>query len=508
MMTLNIRACLCCRHGSYLHHVTTLLHVANIISNYSNMPPKRSTRAAKKVKIDTAATENEIDAALRSGDGDTFEGVFGTFPDPTTTDDVSDASDYAGRKRKEPVNHVKHDIGKKTKRPFKRLTLARQSATDAPQADPMSDNDYDSAPDMGSGSNWLKSRTPPKPARMEGHDAETPAMSAAVAKQDRSTPQILQIHVSAGAENGGSTINLDLSSLLHAYNDGTVLSVNPNNDDTLVGDEDSTIPVSPSTLPPSLRLQRLSDAKVRGTARKLAKASFTDLPGEIRVRIYRSVFVTQAPISFHTRSGFQRSSNLLRTCKTVLEEGRAVLYGENAFHFERSHCARGRYFEYEWHEIGFKDVRRFLETIGNTNISMMRYLSFEFSDATRAYGPEGEVHRRFVNDPVVWRCLELIGSNTHLLKFAFTFAGRRNLDRPDLHFLRALTSIKSQEVTNVTNWGGGYKAKADLVADLKKLMVVPRDDPEEVDENKKKAPTVIMRHERNRMNRYYNEEWS
>ena len=172
------------------------------------MPPKRSARAAKKVKIDTAATENEIDAALRSGDGDTFDEVFGTFPDPTTTDDVSDASDYAGRKRKEPI---RNDMGKKAKRPSKRLTLARQSATDAPQADPMSDNDYDSAPDMGTGGNWLKSRTPPKSARRADHDSQTSAMSTVVDKPDRSTPQILQIHVNAGTENAGSTINLDLS---------------------------------------------------------------------------------------------------------------------------------------------------------------------------------------------------------------------------------------------------------------------------------------------------------
>ncbi len=219
--------------------------------------------------------------------------------------------------------------------------------------------------------------------------------------------------------------------------------------------------------------------------------------------------MTPLPINFHTRGFFQRSSGFLRTCKLILAEGRAVLYGENAFHLERSHLQRGKYYEQDWHEIGFKDIRRFLETIGTTNISMMRYVSFEFSDATRAYGPEGEIHRRFVNDPVVWRCLELVGSNTHLLKLAVTFSGRRNLDRPDLHFLRALTTIKTQELINVTTYTGGYKAKSGLIADLKKLMVVPRDDPEEVDEKRKKAPTVVMHHERHRLTTYFNnEDWS
>lgn len=471
------------------------------------MPPKRSTRTAKKVKIETAATDNEVDAALRSGE--TFEEIFGSFPDPTTADDLSDASDYAGRKRKEPA---KKEIGKKGKRPSKRLTVLRQSATDAPEADPMSDIEYDSAPEMGSGGSWLQARTPPKTASMEDNHTEvsgTTATSAGVTRLGQSTPQILQIHVNAGAQNGGSTVNLDLLSLLNACNASTNPTVNPNIDANLVGNDGSTLAVSPSSVPPSLRLQRLSDAKARDAARKLARTSFTDIPSEIRVRIYRSIFVTPLPINFHTRSGFQRSSGFLRTCKLILAEGRAVLYGENAFHFERSHLQRGKYYEREWHEIGFKDIRRFLETIGTTNISMMRYVSFEFTDATRTYGPEGEIHRRFVNDPVVWRCLELIASNTHLLKLAVTFAGRRNLDRPDLHFLRALTSIKAQELTNVTNYTGGYKAKPGLIADLKKLMVVARDDPEEVDEKRKKAPTVMMHHERHRLATYFNgEDWS
>ena len=463
------------------------------------MPPKRSTRAAKKVKIDTAATDNEIDAALASEN--TFEAMFGGFPD--NTDDVSDTSDYHARKRKRPV---RNDNRKKPKRPSKRLIMARQAPTDAPQPDPMSDNDYDSGPELGSGANWLKFRTPPKSAGLEGPGLGASVASTIVAKIDQSTPKTLQINVNGGAENGRATINLDLSSLLHAHIAGTPLTINSNIDDTLVDDKDSTIPVTSAT-PPSLRLKRLSDARARAVARKVARASFTDLPGEIRLRIYRSVFVTQAPINVHSRSNFQRSANFLRTCKIILEEGRAVLYGENAFHFERSHAVRGKYFEPDWSEIGFKDVRRFLETIGPTNISHMRYVSFEFSDATRSCGPAEELRRRFVNDPVVWRCLELIGSNTHLSKFAFTFGGRRNLGRHDLHFLRALTSIKAQELTNVTTWSGGYKVKGDLVADLKKLMVVPRDDPEEVDEKKKKPPTVVMHHERNRINRYYDDDW-
>lgn len=296
---------------------------------------------------------------------------------------------------------------------------------------------------------------------------------------------------------------VDLTPLLNGHNIGTTFAAHPSNDDASAGDDDSTLLADSSAATPSLRLQRLSDARARKEAPPKAKTGFTDLPNEIRVRIFRCAFVTEKPINFHSRKDFQRSAAFLRTCKIAHEEGRAVLYGENAFHFERSHSSRGKFFEEEWREIGFKDIRRFLETIGATNISMMRYISFDFSDASKSYGPVQEVQRRFVNDPVVWRCLELIGDNTHLSKFAFTLSGRRSLDRTDLHFLRTLSGIKSQKVVNVANFIGGFKAKPELIADLKKLMVIPRDDPENVDGKKKKTPTVVMHHERILESKFY-----
>ncbi len=469
------------------------------------MPPKRSTRAAKKVKIDTAATETEVDAALQPGD--TFEQMFGGYPELSDNlSDVSDASNYyGGKKRKQPAGKPARKQAKPSSR---KLTMTRPSVPGVRGAGPMSDNEYGSSSEIGSGIHWLNSRprTPAKSGHEKGPDSGVSIIPPEVAKHDQSTPNVLQIHVNTGSKSGGSIINVHLAPLLNAYNTGTTLAISPNNDETLVGDGDSTIEVS-SAVTPSLRMQRLNDARARAEAVQTVKTSFTDLPNEIRVRIYRSVFVTEGPINFHSRRDFQRSSSFLRTCKIVHEEGRPILYGENAFHFERSHSARGKFFEEDWREIGFKDVRRFLETIGTTNLSMMRYISIELGDATKAYGPVEEVERRFVNDPVVWRCLELIGSNAHLAKFAFTFAGRRNLDRTDLHFLRALTSIKAQEIINVANFSGGYKVKPELIADLKKLMVVPRDDPEVIDEKKKKPPTVVMHHERNRGTRFYQVEW-
>ena len=54
----------------------------------------------------------------------------------------------------------------------------------------------------------------------------------------------------------------------------------------------------------------------------------------------------------------------------------------------------------------------------------------------------------------------------------------------------------------MSNCSGEYKVKPELLGDIKKLMLVPRDDPDEVDEKKKKPPTVIMHHE---WNRFYSE---
>ena len=463
------------------------------------MPLKRSTRPVKKVKRETAATETDIDAALQSGD--TFEQIFGGYPDHSdNVSDVSDASDY-GRRRKQPATK---GVRKQGKPPSRRLTLNRPPVANARAADPMSDNEYDS--EAGSGIQWLKSgpRTLPESRRQE-------VLSTTVAKLNHSTPNILQIHVNTASENGGSTVNVDLTPLLSALNAGATLNISPDNDETLIGgDDDSTLSPNSHAVTPSLRVQHLNEARIRALRADTAqetKTGFTDLPTEIRLRIYRLVFATEAPINFHTRKNFQRSSSLLATCRIAHEEGRAVMYGENAFHFERSYGARGRFFEEDWREIGFKDIRRFLETIGPTNVSMMRYVSFDFGDASKTNGPVEEMERRFVNDPVVWHCLELIGSSAHLAKFAFQISGRRTLDRTDLHFLRALTSIKSQEVINVANFSGGYKVKPELLADLKKLMVVPRDDPEKVDGKKKKAPTVVMHHERNRGTRYYEVGW-
>lgn len=134
----------------------------------------------------------------------------------------------------------------------------------------------------------------------------------------------------------------------------------------------------------------------------LHQTGFSDLPPEIRNRIYRMVFVTNAPIEFQTRKDFSRSAAFLRTCNLVHEEGREILYGENTFCFARSEYKRGKFWERTWTEIGYKDVRRFFETIGPINIGMLKYVSFILTDVSRSAAPDlNWDQRRFVHDRVL-----------------------------------------------------------------------------------------------------------
>jgi hypothetical protein len=64
--------------------------------------------------------------------------------------------------------------------------------------------------------------------------------------------------------------------------------------------------------------------------------TFTALPVEIRVMIYRMAFVDIYPVlvgsSFESVPAFAlHSAQLLRTCKTCHKEGSPILYGENVF---------------------------------------------------------------------------------------------------------------------------------------------------------------------------------
>ncbi|RMD42933.1 hypothetical protein DV735_g2211, partial [Chaetothyriales sp. CBS 134920] len=172
------------------------------------------------------------------------------------------------------------------------------------------------------------------------------------------------------------------------------------------------------------------------------------LPLEIRSRIYMMVLVTDAPIIFHLRRGFARSAQLLSTCRAVERDAAPILYGKNAFHFQRIDIVRGRFFDEHWLPIGFKDVRRFLETIGPTNVSYLKYVSILFQDGSRYdhhFAPDAPA-RLFVHDPVVHHILRILSENSHLQEISLFFRSETNVKRTDYHFLKALCAIRAVTV--------------------------------------------------------------
>ena len=199
-------------------------------------------------------------------------------------------------------------------------------------------------------------------------------------------PDTIKIQLTGGPR--ATTINLNLADLFLRRKQDSI-EVQYDNDETLVAED-----AEPSKHR-SKRAKMLHDARAQ-KVKESTKKGFTDLPYELRLGIYRRSLVKEAPLDFATQRGFSRSGQFLSTCKLVNEEGRVIMYGENSFHFGRTAATRGAYFEAQWKEIGFKDVRRFLESIGPANVALMKYVSFVLRDAAPSltmYLDEEEVSR-------------------------------------------------------------------------------------------------------------------
>ncbi|KAL9617829.1 MAG: hypothetical protein Q9160_007379 [Pyrenula sp. 1 TL-2023] len=344
--------------------------------------------------------------------------------------------------------------------------------------------------------------------RVKGTGERKPTLLAQPQKDSPSlAPSILQLNIDSSSSR---IINLDVGRLLHKkrkLDDADISSL------TLVGEDDiyessafleSQEPPFDSTRPMSKRQQRLEEAKAKKSM-AAKKTGFTSLPEDLREDIYRRAFVGEDAIDFTSRAGFPRSAALLRTCRLVHDEGRRILYGENAFHFRRCSSLRGNYSTEHWVEIGFKDIRRFLQDIGPTNISFFQYVSFDLCDASPSGTPHSsDDERRFVNDPVLHHIFELIGTHAHLLKFAFDCNPRKSVSKVDYHFLRSIGTIRAQEVIyTMDHWASAAKVPPTVVERLKETMILAKDDEDKIDQNKKRRPTVKMHHEQKKRPRYY-----
>ena len=177
------------------------------------------------------------------------------------------------------------------------------------------------------------------------------------------------------------------------------------------------------------------------------KRSFLDLSGEIRNRIYRLILRGEA-IQFINGMNFERSGSILRTNKQIYEESRRVLYGENEFIFERDRQKCGVFWKPDRSEIGYTNVRRFLEMIGPVNIGLIRLVGFAFEDATPSSAPGKSLDdRRYANDLHCFQMLKTFAKYGNLHKVTIGLYGRRILcEWKDLHFVRALKSIPADLV--------------------------------------------------------------
>lgn len=204
------------------------------------------------------------------------------------------------------------------------------------------------------------------------------------------------------------------------------------------------------------------------------RVGFLDLPFELRMRIYRKAFRGDAPVDFHERNDFSRSSAFLRTCKTVHEEGRQVLYGENSFHFSRNLALRGAYWESDWKEVAYKDVRRFLGAIGLENISLLKYVSFTLSDGNPHVATD-VFERKFVHDATVQHIFHLLGANATFQKLSVCFAGRCQVATSDFYFMKAFTEMRCHNMYILTRSRGHTNRMAgNIKQKLLNIMELPR----------------------------------
>lgn len=182
------------------------------------------------------------------------------------------------------------------------------------------------------------------------------------------------------------------------------------------------------------------------------KRGFLDLPPELRNKVYRLLFVTKEPLDFHNPCNFSRSAALLATCRQVHNEGRGILYSENNFNLERDRGCRAPYWSNKTQEVGFKDIRRFLTSIGPSNIAMLRDVFMILEDAMPSVTPGfTNEERRYVHDDHLIECLKMLGRHAKLRKLGLCCNGRKVVDRTDYRFLDALRAITADEVSITTH---------------------------------------------------------
>jgi hypothetical protein len=254
-------------------------------------------------------------------------------------------------------------------------------------------------------------------------------------------PIVLQFNVPLGF-HGPLMVKLDPSMLVWGKENGAAQDMQPNQAKTKNAAREAAPESSVAVL-------------AKTNAEKTNAKGFTDLPAELRNKVYRHLFVHSHEVTFPPREQYCSGDNhslcwsaqLLRTCRLVHSEGCSVLYGENTFHFDRNKHTRGPFWQSIPKEIGYTDVRHFLKAIGSENLAYLRDIHIWLEDATPSTTPYlGHEARRYINDNHLIDCLRIL-RGAKLRKVHLTFGGRRNLGRSDVKMLGYLEQIKADEVT-------------------------------------------------------------
>lgn len=176
---------------------------------------------------------------------------------------------------------------------------------------------------------------------------------------------------------------------------------------------------------------------------------FSSLPPELRNAIYHLVFVRgdKKPVQFQSGQDNCLSAAFLRTSRQIYQEGRTVLYGSNRFHFMRKYAKVGPWYATSRTEVAYSDMERFFNAIGSYNTSLLRNLKLDFFDAIPALTQDLEPEeRRFVNDESLRRSLRFLGKHSKLDLLLIRFEARRVVNRSDIEFLDALTTVIAKKV--------------------------------------------------------------
>ena len=401
--------------------------------------PMRAARTAKKPIQEVELPELPPKKKVKTGDF--FKDI--QQDDVDVDPEAEEFSDYE-KSRKKPKSKAKA----KAKSPAKKPKTARPASPEIPDMSDM-EHEIDRDDDLRIFDQRRKAVVP---------DVKATLLPKVLRLEIRSAPTTVNINISDLLSGNAPYQSAGMSEDL----DGTTLIFN--------GDAQASEDLTSMRLNPKY-------------------ASFLELEPELRNRIYRELLVTDKVVKFNPAPRLSRTAALLRTCRQVHEEARGILYGENAFHLDRRAETRGNYWDEEWKEIGYKDVRRFLESIGPANIANMRFLSIRLADAAPIFTPKMDAtERRYQNDPILHHVLRLIGSSGVVLeKLAVAFAGRRELIHDDVPFIRAFTSIKTRKLTKNCNWGH-EKVDARLYNQMGEFMKAPK--LKNIDSKRRRAPKM------------------